>query len=83
MITMVLLIIRGWFPMYRAFGKKVGWDKALPTENGVLPIDPRSVLPFFAGIASLLPRMTRRFDTVHLTLKRGQPTKTLHSERSR
>jgi len=49
-ITIVTLNIMGLFHFYWAFGGKVGLDKALPTKNGKLLLNPSQELTLFVGI---------------------------------
>ena len=49
-ITIFTLIIMGLFHFYRAFGGKIGLDKALPTKDGELLLNPSKTLTFFVAI---------------------------------
>jgi len=49
-ITISILIIMGLFHFYWAFGGAIGLDKALPTKNGKLLLNPSKTLTFFVGI---------------------------------
>jgi len=49
-ITIFILILMGLFHIYWAFGGKFGLDKALPTKDGVLLLNPSKSLTFFVGI---------------------------------
>jgi len=49
-ITIFTLIIMGLFHFYWAFGGKIGLDKALPTKNGELLLNPSKTLTFFVGV---------------------------------
>lgn len=49
-ITIFTLIIMGLFHFYWTFGGKFGLDKALPTKDGKLLLNPSKTLTFFVGI---------------------------------
>jgi len=49
-ITILTLIIMGLFHFYWAFGGKIGLDKALPTKDGKLLLNPSKSLTLFVGI---------------------------------
>ncbi|MCW9026693.1 MAG: DUF3995 domain-containing protein [Thiovulaceae bacterium] len=49
-ITILTLIIMGLFHFYWAFGGKVGLDKALPSKDGKLLLNPSKGLTFFVGV---------------------------------
>jgi len=49
-ITILALTVMGLFHFYWAFGGKIGLDKALPTKDGELLLNPSKTLTFFVGI---------------------------------
>ncbi|HEO99278.1 MAG TPA: DUF3995 domain-containing protein [Epsilonproteobacteria bacterium] len=49
-ITIFTLILIGLFHIYWAFGGKIGLDKALPTKDGKLLLNPSKTLTFLVGI---------------------------------
>ncbi|WP_428738673.1 DUF3995 domain-containing protein [Sulfurimonas sp.] len=49
-ITIFVLIVIGLFHFYWAYGGKIGSDKALPTKDGELLLNPSKALTFFVGI---------------------------------
>lgn len=49
-ITVFTLVVIGLFHFYWAFGGKIGIDKALPTKNGKLILNPSKTLTFFVGV---------------------------------
>jgi len=52
-ITVIALIIMGLFHFYWALGGKIGLDKALPTKDGKLLLNPGKILTALVGIALL------------------------------
>jgi len=53
-ITVLTLLIMGVFHFYWSLGGLVGLDKALPTKNGKLLLNPSKPLTFFVGIILLI-----------------------------
>ena len=53
-MTVLALLIMGVFHFYWSFGGLIGLDKALPTKNGKLLLNPSKPLTFFVGIALLI-----------------------------
>ena len=49
-ITIIALIIMGVFHFYWVLGGKVGLDKALPTKDGKLLLNPNKILTAIVGI---------------------------------
>lgn len=52
--TVSILIVMGMFHFYWAFGGMLGLDKALPTKNGTLLLNPSRVLTFFVGLLLII-----------------------------
>ena len=52
-LTVLTLIIMGGFHFYWAFGGKLGLDKALPTKDGKLLLNPGKVLTLLVGAVLL------------------------------
>lgn len=48
--TVIALIIMALFHFYWAFGGVIGLNKALPTKNGKLLLNPSKTLTFFVGV---------------------------------
>lgn len=53
-ITILALIIMGGFHFYWAFGGTRGLDKALPTKDGKLLLNPSKALTFFVGVLLII-----------------------------
>lgn len=52
-ITIIVLIIMGLFHFYWVIGGKIGLDKALPTKDGKLLLNPGKILTTIVGIGLL------------------------------
>ena len=53
-ITVIVLIMMGMFHFYWSFGGLIGLDKALPTEDGKLLLNPSKLLTFFVGLVLIV-----------------------------
>ncbi len=48
--TIILLLIMAFFHIYWVIGGKFGLDKALPTKDGLLLLNPSKSMTFFVGV---------------------------------